>query len=92
VVPTEDGATDLVLRPGTAADLEEIVELFLATRRDAVPQMPPVLGADEEIRAWFREHAGTRELWVAEDGEYVEFESNYPDDLQRALDLIRDLH
>jgi chorismate mutase/GNAT superfamily N-acetyltransferase len=71
VVPTEDGATDLVLRPGTAADLEEIVELFLATRRDAVPQMPPVLGADEEIRAWFREHAATRELWVAEDGEIL---------------------
>jgi 23S rRNA pseudouridine1911/1915/1917 synthase len=25
-------------------------------------------------------------------GEYVEFESPYPDDLQRALDVIRDAH
>jgi 23S rRNA pseudouridine1911/1915/1917 synthase len=27
-----------------------------------------------------------------EGGEYVEFESPYPDDLQRALDVIRDAH
>ena len=44
---------DLVLRPGTPEDLEEIAELFLATRRDAVPQMPPVVSDDEKIRAWF---------------------------------------
>jgi 23S rRNA pseudouridine1911/1915/1917 synthase len=27
-----------------------------------------------------------------EDGEYVEYESSYPDDLQHALDVIRDAH
>ena len=71
-MPTEQGEqTDLVLRPGTPEDTEEIAELFLATRRDAVPQMPAVVGDDEKVRAWFREHRDTHEYWVAEDGEIL---------------------
>ena len=46
---------DLVLRPGTAEDLAEIAELFIATRRDAVPHMPQVVSDDDAIRAWFAE-------------------------------------
>ena len=68
---TPDPRIDLILRPGTAEDIEEIAELFLATRRDAVPQMPPVVSDDEKIRAWFREHVHTHEYWVAEDGDIL---------------------
>jgi chorismate mutase/GNAT superfamily N-acetyltransferase len=72
-MPTETGDDlgDLVLRPGTPEDTEEIAELFIATRRDAVPQMPAAVGDDDSIRTWFREHSPTREFWVAEDGDIV---------------------
>ncbi|RNL79714.1 GNAT family N-acetyltransferase [Nocardioides marmorisolisilvae] len=69
-MPTDDVA-DLVLRPGTAEDIEEIAELFLATRRDAVPQMPPVVSDDEKIRTWFRENVESQEYWLAEDGDIL---------------------
>lgn len=62
--PTEPGQ-DVLLRPGTPEDLEEIAELFIATRREAVPQMPPVAD-DDGARTWFAEHGPDREIWVAE--------------------------
>ncbi|MFL6023553.1 MAG: GNAT family N-acetyltransferase [Marmoricola sp.] len=62
---------DLLLRPGTPEDVEEIAELFIATRRDAVPQMPAVADDDDGVRTWFREHATTHEYWIAEDGDIV---------------------
>jgi len=68
-MPTD--ATDLLLRPGTPEDVAEIAELFIATRRDAVPQMPAVVDDDAGIRTWFREHAETHEFWVAEDGDII---------------------
>jgi chorismate mutase/GNAT superfamily N-acetyltransferase len=75
VTPTElaPGAGDLVLRPADAEDLDEIAELFIATRRDAVPLMPAVVSDDASIREWFTQHAGERELWVAEDGDILGF-------------------
>ncbi|MFL6154481.1 MAG: GNAT family N-acetyltransferase [Marmoricola sp.] len=69
--PTE--ASDVLIRPGTEADLPEIAELFIATRRSAVPQMPPVVSDDDAIRAWFADHRGTKEYWVADDGDIVGF-------------------
>jgi chorismate mutase/GNAT superfamily N-acetyltransferase len=64
-------AEDLVLRPGTPEDLPEIAELYIATRRDASPHMPPVVSDDEGVRAWFAEHGPQRELWVAEDDQIL---------------------
>ena len=58
---------DLLLRPATSEDLAEVAELFIATRRDAVPHMPATAGDDERIRAWFAEEGPAREIWVAED-------------------------
>ncbi|MET3960380.1 chorismate mutase/GNAT superfamily N-acetyltransferase [Marmoricola sp. OAE513] len=69
MTPTDD----VLLRPGTPEDLPEIAELFLATRRAAVPQMPPVVSSDDKVRAWFDEHAHTQEIWVAEDGDLIGF-------------------
>jgi chorismate mutase/GNAT superfamily N-acetyltransferase len=62
---------DLVLRPGTPEDIEEIAELFIATRRDAIPQMPAVVSDDDSIRSWFRGHTDSHEYWVADDGDIV---------------------
>ncbi|MCX6397803.1 MAG: GNAT family N-acetyltransferase [Propionibacteriales bacterium] len=68
-----DARDDLVLRPAHRADLAEIAELFIATRRDAVPAMPLPVEGDDEIRDWFAGHqlgtgAGAKEIWVAETG------------------------
>lgn len=62
---------DLVLRPAHPADLAEIAELFIATRRAAVPAMPQPLEGDDEIREWFAgtrlgTGSGAKEIWVAE--------------------------
>ena len=62
---------DLLLRPAHPADLAEIAELFIATRRAAVPAMPQLVEGDEEIRDWFDgltlgTGSGAKEIWVAE--------------------------
>ena len=51
------------------------------------PVLARRLGLD---RQWL--HAVRLGFEHPEDEEYVEFESEYPDDLQHALDVIRDLH
>lgn len=61
-------ATDLVLRPATDEDLAELAELYIATRREAVPAMPAPVEDDEQIRAWFGQHGPSKEIWVAETG------------------------
>jgi chorismate mutase/GNAT superfamily N-acetyltransferase len=74
VASTEfDPDVDLTLRPGTEGDLPEIAELFIATRRDAVPLMPPTVSDDAGIRAWFEAHGPEREIWVAEDDQILGF-------------------
>jgi 23S rRNA pseudouridine1911/1915/1917 synthase len=57
----------------------------------------PLYGADPVLaqrlgldRQWL--HAVRLGFEHPEDGEYVEYESDYPDDLQHALDVIRDIH
>lgn len=65
--------TDLVLRPAQPEDLGELAELFIATRRDAVPLMPAVVGDDAEVRDWFAQNAAQREIWLAEDGDVLGF-------------------
>ena len=73
--PTTDGAgtagrrsvDDLVLRPGSAGDLDALAELVTSSRWAAVPMMPPHVHTAAEDRAWIeRQLAGEREVWVAE--------------------------
>jgi chorismate mutase/GNAT superfamily N-acetyltransferase len=66
---TEPGPTDdLVLRPASDDDVEQLAELYLATRRDAVPQMPPQLHTPAEVRDHTARmmHAPGHETWVAD--------------------------
>ncbi|HET6153091.1 MAG TPA: GNAT family N-acetyltransferase [Marmoricola sp.] len=69
MTPTEHTGSDLVLRPATAADVPEVAELYIATRRSAVPAMPAPVPDAEEIRARFDRSSTTKEIWVAEAGD-----------------------
>lgn len=87
--PDGRGVADLVLRPVQQADLAEIAELFIATRRAAVPAMPALVEADEVVRDWFSTVTlgtapGEKEIWVAEDGDVLGFaivDSNWLDSI-----------
>ena len=53
------------MRPATAADVREVADLFLASRRDALPYLP-ALHTDDDTRRWMAEvvfAAGS--MWVA---------------------------
>lgn len=67
----EDESPDLRIRPATDADLPDIAELYLATRADAVPAMPPIARTPDEVRHyvahWDLGDPVSREVWVAED-------------------------
>lgn len=70
MTPIDDRA-DLVLRPALSEDLPELAELFIATRRAAVPAMPLPVDGDDEIREWFATLTlgtgpGAKQIWVAE--------------------------
>jgi chorismate mutase/GNAT superfamily N-acetyltransferase len=56
-----------VLRPADDGDRDEIAELYLATRRDAVPQMPPQVHTAQEVRSHVARVLAEHEVWVAEE-------------------------
>ena len=64
---------DLVLRPAAAEDVEEVTELYLATRQAAEPAMPPQQHARESVLAFLSGAIADKEVWVAEDDEIVGF-------------------
>ena len=43
------------IRPATAEDAEVVADIYLAARAAAVPAMPPLIHADDEVRTWVRE-------------------------------------
>lgn len=58
---------DLVLRVAVSEDADAVAELYGATRRAAVPQMPPALHSEQQDRDFFAGLiAGGAEVWVAE--------------------------
>jgi chorismate mutase/GNAT superfamily N-acetyltransferase len=63
----------LTLRPATHEDLAEVAELYIATRRDAIPQMPAPVHSDAEIRSWVASLPDGKEVWVAEADQIVGF-------------------
>lgn len=72
-MPPTEPRSELSIREAAPADLAEIAELYIAARREAVPQMPPPARREEEIRAWFAARGADRETWVAEDDRIVGF-------------------
>ena len=64
---------DLVLRPAGAEDAEQVAELYLATRRAAVPAMPPQVHPPESVHAHLAAAVRDKEVWVAEADDVVGF-------------------
>lgn len=61
------------LRPATDADAGAVAEVFLASRRDALPYLPP-LHTDDETRRWIADGVLPGGVWVAvADGRVVAF-------------------
>ncbi len=62
---------DVTLRPASGDDLAEIAELYIATRRAAVPALPAAVHDDAQIRDWFAalpQAQPAKEIWLASDG------------------------
>jgi len=57
---------DLVLRPATTDDAEQLTELYIATRRAAEPAMPPQQHTAESVLAHTTGEIVEKEVWVAE--------------------------
>jgi len=64
--PVAPDTTDLLLRPATTDDADELTELYLATRRAAVPAMPPQQHSHESVLAFMTGVIVDKEVWVAE--------------------------
>lgn len=64
---------ETTLRLAEAEDLAEVAELYIATRRDAVPQMPAPVHTDEDIRSWVASLPDGKEVWIAEADQIVGF-------------------
>lgn len=60
------------VRRARAEEAGEIAGLWLRSRAASVPEIPPPVHTEDEVRMWF-EHVvlPNREVWVAEDGEAV---------------------
>ena len=64
---------DLVLRPATTDDAEQVTELYLATRRAAVPALPPQVHSHESVLAFMTGVIVDKEVWIGEVDEIVGF-------------------
>jgi chorismate mutase/GNAT superfamily N-acetyltransferase len=71
--PVVTDVPDLVLRPATTDDADQVTELYLATRRASVPAMPPQLHTRESVLAFMTGTIVEKEVWVAERDETVGF-------------------
>jgi ribosomal protein S18 acetylase RimI-like enzyme len=58
------------MRRARPDDADEIADVFLASRHEALPYLPE-LHSDAETRAWIRGLVASSEVWVAERGSRV---------------------
>jgi GNAT superfamily N-acetyltransferase len=62
--------TDPGIRRATSADAAQAAEVYLRARHAAVPAIPALVHANDDVRRWFRQVVvGEREVWVAYDSE-----------------------
>ena len=55
----------LRLRRGTGADADIAAEVYLRARHGAIPEIPPLVHSDDEVRRWMRGVLGNQEVWLA---------------------------
>jgi GNAT superfamily N-acetyltransferase len=57
------------IRRATSSEAAEIAELYLRSRRAAVPAIPPIVHPDDDVRRWVREEVfPNRDVWVWANG------------------------
>jgi GNAT superfamily N-acetyltransferase len=62
-------AMAVTIRRGTSDDAGAAADVWLRSRRAAVPSIPPPVHTDDDVRGWFAAVVvRERELWVAEAG------------------------
>lgn len=67
-------SAEFALRPGEPADLAQVAEVLLASRRAAFPAMPPFARPDAEVRRWVSGwQLDAADLWVAEERDILGF-------------------
>ncbi|MGI8756304.1 MAG: GNAT family N-acetyltransferase [Acidimicrobiales bacterium] len=58
--------TRSTIRQAHARDAPEAASVYLAARHRSVPDIPPLVHSDDEVRAWFRDVVVPRQVvWVA---------------------------
>ena len=66
--------TDPAIRRAEPDDAVAVADLFLRCRHDAVPDIPPLVFPDDQVRAWLEGAVRQgREVWLAEAGAVVAF-------------------
>jgi GNAT superfamily N-acetyltransferase len=69
-----DGGSELLVRPAAVGDLPAVAELYLRVREEAVPTMPPLVHAPDEVLAWVLGwDLSDLEVWLAESDGLVGF-------------------
>lgn len=57
------------VRRARADEAAEIAGVWLRSRAASVPEIPPRVHTEDEVRTWFQEVVlPTREVWVGDDG------------------------
>ena len=60
------------LRRASADDWFAVAEVLITSRRASIPEIPPPVHSDEEIRAWVKDTLlATCNVWVIESSEQV---------------------
>lgn len=54
-----------VLRRGTGADADIAARVYLRARHHAIPEIPPLVHSDDEVRDWMRGVVDEQEAWLA---------------------------
>lgn len=53
------------MRRGTGADADIAADVYLRARRHAVPEIPPLVHSDDEVRHWLQGVLQEHESWLA---------------------------
>ena len=57
-------------RRGEVEDVDDAADVYLRSRHSAVPDIPPLIHNDADVRSWFAEKVlPEQDLWLAEDPE-----------------------
>jgi GNAT superfamily N-acetyltransferase len=62
-------ATEPRLRRATDADADDAARVYLRARHHAIPEIPPLVHPDDDVRQWMRGVVREQEVWLADAGD-----------------------